>query len=88
MARKRDETFEDLVNAMAAGKHWLAVAGQIGVSQRTLWRLRHGQLPRPTRPTLQGIADGLDAREADVEAAVAVSRRQAVRRARRATVAS
>jgi transcriptional regulator with XRE-family HTH domain len=72
------ETFTDLTNVCAPGVSWGEVAKLTGTSPRTIWRLRHGLLVRPTRGTLQSIAVGYGCPLARVEAAVAVSRQQQV----------
>lgn len=84
MARTAED-FEALANAMAPGKSWEEVAVLTKRNARTIARLRQGALKRPTRVTLQSIADGFGCTLWRVEKAVAVSRRRAAARARRAT---
>ena len=78
MARKREttepESFEDLVNSLAPGKSWSDVATLTHTSARTLWRLRHGRLERPTRVVMHNISAGLRCTTRRVEAAVRVTR--------------
>lgn len=76
----KTESFTDLCNERAPGKTWGEVAELTNTSPRTIWRLRHGLLPNPTRVTMQSIADGFSVGIERVEAAAKHSRDLAKRR--------
>lgn len=71
MARKAAaETFDELLDALAPGEQLQAFADRAGVANRTLWRWRTGQAPRPQRGALSLVAAALKCDISRVRAAV------------------
>lgn len=73
-AKRRPETFDDLLNACAPGESFQDFAARAGVTDRTLLTFRKGGGVRPHRTTLAAIAGALKVEPARVRAAIEASR--------------